>query len=82
MEYYEIQVVILTTYGEFYGKKAVMNDEKYIALCEIAKNFYTSGGFELTLDDGGFIVVPPDVVQKSILRIVKNKIENYVQEQV
>lgn len=80
MNYYEIQIVILTKYGEYWGKKAIMNDEKYLGLCEIAKNFYTSGGFELTLEDGGFLVVPPEVVQQSILRIQKNKIEKDVQE--
>ena len=79
MNYYEIQIVILTKYGEFFGKKAIMNDEKYMSLLEIAKGFYSNGGFELTLESGGFIVVPPDVVQGSILKIEKNKIEN-VQE--
>ena len=78
MNHYQIQIIILTKYGEFFGKKAVMNDEKYLALCEIAKNFYSSGGFELTLEDGGFIVIPPDVVQQSVLRIQKTKIEDNV----
>jgi hypothetical protein len=80
MNHYQIQIIILTKYGEFFGKKAVMNDEKYLALCEIAKNFYSSGGFELTLEDGGFIVIPPDVVQQSVLRIQKTKIDDNVQE--
>jgi hypothetical protein len=78
MNHYQIQIIILTKYGEFFGKKAVMNDEKYLALCEIAKNFYSSGGFELTLEDGGFIVIPPDVVQQSVLRIQKTKIDDNV----
>ena len=80
MEYFEIQIIISTKYGEFYGKKAVMSEEKYFGLLEIAKNFYNSGGFELTLDDGGFIVLPPEVVQQSILRVQKNKLDGYVQE--
>jgi hypothetical protein len=80
MNYYEIQIVILTKYGEFFGKKATMTEEKYMSLLEIAKGFYVNGGFELTLEDGGFIVVPPDVVQSSILKIEKRKIEDYVQE--
>lgn len=74
MDQYEIQIVISTKYGDFSGKKAIMDDDKYLGLLQIAKNFYSSGGFELTLEDGGFIVLPPDVVQQSILRIVKNKI--------
>ena len=80
MNYYEIQIVITTKYGEFRGKKAVMSEDKYSGLLEITKNFYVSGGFELTLEDGGFIVLPPDVVQDSILKVEKIKIENYVQE--
>lgn len=78
MEQYEIQIVLSTKYGDFHGKKAIMGEKQYSGLMEIAKNFYNNGGFELTLEDGGFIVVPPDVVQQSILRIQKNKIEDYV----
>lgn len=75
---FEIQIILSTTYGEFRGKVAIMNEQQYAGLLDIAKNFYTNGGFELTLEDGNFIVVPPDVVQKSILKIEKKIIKDYV----
>lgn len=76
MEHFEIQIVALTKYGEFAGKKVIMDEERYLGLCEIAKNFYTSGGFELTLENGGFVVIPPELVSQSILRIIKTKLED------
>lgn len=81
METYEIQIVLTNKFGEFVGRKSIMTNDQYHKLQEIAKNFYVSGGFELTLEDDSFIVVPPDVVQQSILKIKKKKIE-YVQEQI
>jgi hypothetical protein len=36
----------------------------------MVKRFYNSG-FELTLEDESFVVFPPDIVQQSILKVVK-----------
>lgn len=68
---HHVQLVLQNRFGEFYGKKVEVSDENYLKLLEMVKNFYVSGGFELTLDDGTFCVFPPDVVKDSILKVLK-----------
>jgi hypothetical protein len=68
---FEIQLILENKFGIFVGRKATLTDEQYISLQNMAKTFYDNGGFELTLEDGEFVVFPPDVVKESILRIKK-----------
>jgi hypothetical protein len=68
---HNIQLVLHNKFGDFYGKKVEITDENYQKLLEMVKNFYVSGGFELTLEDGTFCVFPPNVVQDSILKVLK-----------
>jgi hypothetical protein len=77
--YIEFQIVLENEYGQFFGKKAVVSYENYKEIINRTKTFY-NGGFELTCDDGTFIVFPPDVVRKSILKVVKINKEQDVQE--
>jgi hypothetical protein len=72
---YEIKLVLISTYGEFRGRPAILSLEDYARLVEMTKTFY-SGGFELTLEDGTFVVFAPDVVSQSILKIEKKEIKN------
>jgi hypothetical protein len=74
----EIQMSIINEFGEFIGRKAIISREDFSNVIKIAKGFYTSS-FDLTCEDGSFMVFPPDIVQKSILRIKKRIIED-VQE--
>jgi hypothetical protein len=72
-----IQVVLKNEFGEFIGKKASMTPENYKKLLDISKGFFNSVGFELTCEDGSYIVFPPEIVKKSILIIRKiEKIED------
>jgi len=57
------------------GRPAILSLEDYARLVEMTKTFY-SGGFELTLEDGTFVVFAPDVVSQSILKIEKKEIKN------
>jgi hypothetical protein len=66
----EIQLVLQNKFGEFKGKKVNLSEENYLKLLEMVKHFYDSG-FELTLEDESFAVFPPDIVQQSILKVVK-----------
>lgn len=66
-----IQVVLKNEFGEFIGKKASMTPENYKKLLDISKGFFNSGGFELSCEDGSYIVFPPDIVRKSILIVKK-----------
>jgi hypothetical protein len=75
---FEIQLVLINKFGEFCGRKVPITDENYNKLLEMVKTFYNSG-FELTLEDGSFLVFPPDVVAQSILKVVKIQKED-VQE--
>lgn len=68
-----IQVLFICEWGDFLGKKSKMTEENYIKLIEISRDFYKSEGFELSCEDGSFLVVPPDIVKKSILVIKKVK---------
>lgn len=74
-EYFEIQMVVINDYGEFHGVKAQLSKFHCDNIIKMSKTFYHNGGFELTCEDGSFIVFPPDVVQKSILKINRIPLE-------
>lgn len=63
-----IQVSIKNEFGEFLGEVYEVDGEQYENMKNLSKNFYESG-FELVDESGGFIVFPPEVVKKSILKI-------------
>ena len=67
----EIQLLLQNKYGEFLGQRAELSKENYQQLLEMVKGFYLNGGFELTLEDGTFVVFPPEVVKDSILKVIK-----------
>ncbi len=64
----KIQIQIINDLGSFSGEILEMSQEQYIQTQELSKNFYDSG-FEMDLEDGGFIIFPPDIIKKSILKI-------------
>lgn len=72
----EIQLVVINDFGEFLGRKAVISEEDYKNLIIMAREFYKNGNFDLTCEDGSFIVFPPEIVQKSILKIIKKVISD------
>jgi hypothetical protein len=69
-QYLEVQMILLTEYGEFIGKKTHISIEQYSTLVKMSKGFF-SAGFELTCEDGSFMVFAPEVVAKSVLKIKK-----------
>jgi hypothetical protein len=79
MEEYQIQIEVENSFGKFKSGKSLLSQENYKKLIDMSKTFYLAGGFELTSEDNTYIVFPPDVVKKSILKIYAIKIEN-VQE--
>ena len=86
-DYLEVQMILITEYGEFIGRKTQISIEQYSTLIKMSKNFFSSG-FELTCDDGTFMVFAPEVVAKSVLKIKKKlvrgreKEDDDVEEQV
>ncbi len=65
----EVRISIITELGEFFGQSFEISDEEYTKLKNDAKTFYSQGGFEMVTRDGGYIVLAPDVVKKSIIKI-------------
>ena len=76
-ELYEIQLILVNEFGEFRGRKALLNEEQHKNLLKLAKEFHQGSGFELTLEDDTFVIFPAEVVQKSILKVT-NKIAKNV----
>ena len=64
----KIQIVLINEYGEFYGEHLKVTDEQYSNIIEMSKNFYETG-FEMSDEDGGFLIIPPEIVKKSILKV-------------
>jgi len=78
---YEVQLVVKNKFGEFMGSKALLEPEKYEALIKMSKTFYSTGGFELTCEDGSYVIFPPQIVQESILIINKKTITEKSEEE-
>ena len=74
MESYNVQLIVKNRYGEFLGKSAIIDEDRYNKLVEMSKVFYNTGGFELTCEDDSFVIFPPDIVKESILIIKKDKL--------
>lgn len=69
----EIQYVIINEYGEYIGETMIVNMEQHDTIIELSKNFY-DGGFELNCEDGSFMIFPPEIVRRSILKINRKKV--------
>ena len=69
---YDVQLILSNEFGEFKGQIVRLTQESYDEVIKISKKFYSDGGFELTCEDGSHMIFSPDIVKKSILKIVKN----------
>jgi hypothetical protein len=64
----KIQLTLHCEYGVYYGELLEVSYEQYRNIVELSKNYYETG-FEMNTEDGGFVIIPPDVVKKSVLKI-------------
>ena len=71
-------MILINEYGEFKGRKTILSVEDYNTFITMCKNFHSAGGFDLTCEDGTFMVFAPQIVQKSILKINNIIIEQNV----
>jgi hypothetical protein len=69
----QIQIEILTTFGTFKSKKIILNDDKVEEFQNMSREYYRTG-LELDLEDGSFIIFPPDIVKNSIFKINKENV--------
>ena len=61
---------LINDLGEFESEVMSVTEEQYSKLIEMSSTFYNNGGYEMYLPSG-FLVVPPEIVKKSILIIQK-----------
>lgn len=66
----EVQYIITNEYGIYKGEVLIINQEQYDKIIDLSKNFYENG-FELYCEDGSFVIFPPDIIRRSILKINK-----------
>jgi hypothetical protein len=66
----KIQISIKTEYGQLDGEILEVDQERYEKIKEVSTGFFLTG-FEMNLVDGSFVVIPPEIVRKSILLINK-----------
>jgi hypothetical protein len=64
----EIQIVIINKFGEFKGEILNVTQEQYETLTTMSSEYYKEG-FEMMCEDGSFLVIPPELIKKSIYKI-------------
>lgn len=64
----KIQICIICEFGEFKGEIMDILVEQYRNIVELSKTYYETG-FEMNLESGGFVILPPEIVKKSVLQI-------------
>lgn len=64
----KIQLSIICELGTYYGEVLEVSVEQYRNIIDLSKNYYETG-FEMNLESGGFVILPPDIVKKSVLQI-------------
>jgi hypothetical protein len=63
-----IRVEVFVENNIFYGQNLTVTEDQYQNIIEMSKDFYKTG-FEMTTEDGGFIIIPPELTKKTILKI-------------
>jgi|AntRauTorcE11897_2_1112592.scaffolds.fasta_scaffold00303_17 hypothetical protein len=71
---YEVRIILINRFGEFVGKKVKVDDIGLKKIKSISVTFYQQGGFELDCEDGNFLVVPPNIIMESLVKLEINKI--------
>lgn len=63
-----IRVEVYVENNIFYGQSLYVTKEQYDNIIEMSKDFHKTG-FEMTTIDGGFVIIPPDLTKKTVLKI-------------
>ena len=62
-----VKISIITQFGE-YISSLIVSEEEYYNLIEISKGYYNTG-FDMKLDSGGHVIIPPEIIAKSVMVI-------------
>ncbi len=65
----KIQLVLISEIGTFTGYPLDVNENQYNILKDKSSKYYEEGGFEMIDEDGNWIIIAPDIVKKSVLKI-------------
>jgi hypothetical protein len=76
----KVKLILKNDLGEFESNIMQCNQDEYLTMLNMSKSFYSSG-FEMYLENG-FMVVPPEIVRKSILIIKIIEKENGIEEEI
>lgn len=66
----KIQIVLFTDFGHFYGEIVEVSEYQYQNIISLSKSYYETG-FEMNTEDGGFVIIPPDMTKRSVFKINK-----------
>lgn len=64
-----IQIKVITEIGTFLGLPMNVDDAQYENIKQMSCSYYDQGGFEMTTDDGGFVIISPKVIERSSMKI-------------
>ena len=45
-----------------------VTEEQFAQIKKLSKDFYTNG-FEMTTESGGFMIIPPEIIKRSLFTI-------------
>lgn len=65
----KIQITISTEIGTYLGLPMDITRDQYDVILQKTSKYYEEGGFEMLIEDGSRIVISPDLVKKSVLKI-------------
>lgn len=64
----KIQIVITNDFGVFKGEVVEVTEQQHDKVIEMSKDYYMTG-FEMNCEDGSFVIIPPEIIKKSIYKI-------------
>jgi hypothetical protein len=65
----KIQLKILTELGSFNGLPFDVSEEQYEVLIKKSSSYYEDGGFEMIDEEKNLLIISPEIVKRSILKI-------------
>jgi len=68
----KIHFEITTEFGKFAFEKMEVDENIFLEMKNISKNYYESG-FEMTTEEGDFVVISPELLKKSVLIIKRDE---------
>jgi hypothetical protein len=63
-----VNIKIITNIGEFVSVKMTISEDEYDGLVEVSKTYHTNT-FDMKLESGGHIIIPPDIINESVMII-------------